>query len=129
MRILKNALMLLSAAFMIATTVGAQNLPKANAAVTPVAQMNAPEPGRTLEKLETLTGTITILNDAAKTITLTTSDGTPYDFKMTRETKITIDGRPATLADLTAQSNGQASVEFVPTSTGNFAHSVELSTK
>ena len=129
MRILRNALMLLSVAFMMATTTGAQNLPKANAVATPVAQMNGAEPGRTLGKLETLTGTITILSDAAKTITLTTADGTPYDFKITRETKIVIDSRPAMFSDLAGQSNRQGSVEFVPTSTGNFARSVELTTK
>lgn len=58
-----------------------------------------------------------------------TCQGTPYEFRIAHNAKITIDGRPATVVDLTTHPNATASAEFVPTTTGNFVYSIELNSK
>ena len=110
---------------LVLTTAG-QSLPKLIGVTIPVAQLQANQPGRTLGKQETLTGSITAVDPQTKILTVTGSNGTPYEFRIAGNAKITIDGHLATLVDLTAHINGMASIEFVPTSTGNFVHSIEL---
>jgi len=114
----------------LALATAAQNAPKPTAvAAVGAARIEASEPGRTLGKQETLTGSIGGVDPQTNTLTVTGSNGTPYEFKISHNSKITIDGRPGTLVDLTTHVNTTVAIEFVPTSTGNFVHSIELNTK
>lgn len=47
-----------------------------------------------------------------KVVVVTDSNGTPFDFKVTRRTKIQVNGKKGTLDDLSGQTNQQASVKF-----------------
>lgn len=128
MRTVKICLALASIMAFALTTV-AQSLPKPANVATPVAQMQGGEPGRMLGKQETLTGSVTAVDPQTKILTVTGENGTPYEFRIAHNARITIDGRPATVVDLAAHLNAAASVEFVPTTTGNFVHSIELNSK
>lgn len=55
------------------------------------------------------------------------SEETPLDFKVTGSTWITVGSQRATLTDLAAQTNQQASVRFIPLRNGNFAQTIEVS--
>ncbi len=78
-------------------------------------------------KAETISGTISIVDKDKKLVVLTGSGGVPYNFKITRSTRIQIAGKKAKLDDLAGQTNKQASVKFLPLRTGNAAQSVEVS--
>ncbi len=82
--------------------------------------------GKVLGSSETLNGTISTVDTTSNLIVLTGSNGIPYNFRVTRGTRITVSGKKATFEDLSAQANAQASVEFVPRSNGNFAESIKV---
>jgi hypothetical protein len=78
-------------------------------------------------KAETISGTISIVDKDKKLIVLAGSGGVPYNFKVTRSTRINIGGKKVKLDDLAGQTNKQASIKFLPLRTGNAAQSVEVS--
>lgn len=78
-------------------------------------------------KAETISGTISIVDKDKKLMVLTGPGGVPYNFKITRSTRIKIAGQKAKLDDLAGQTSKQASVKFLPLRTGNAAQSVEVS--
>lgn len=82
--------------------------------------------GRVLGKAETLSGVITSVDADQKMVVLTSSSGVPYDLKVTRKTRIKVASQKADWGALAGQLNKPASVEFVPTSSGNFARSVDV---
>ncbi len=76
-------------------------------------------------KPETLSGTISIVNQHRKKVFLT-SRKIPYDFKITKSTKITIDGSKSNFSQLADQTPAQASVTFIARADGNFAKSITV---
>ena len=52
---------------------------------------------------------------------------TDYSFRVTASTKIRVNGRTESLADLAGLQNRQATVRFIPRRSGNFAASIEVS--
>lgn len=75
---------------------------------------------------ETLSGTISMF-DAQQHVMVLKSEGVPYNFKITKATKIEIGGARATFAELTNQTGSSASVTFVARRNGDFAKSVTVS--
>jgi ABC-type amino acid transport substrate-binding protein len=96
--------------------------------VAPAAQGEAPKaesPKASAAKAETLTGTLTIVQADKKLVVVTNSSGIPFSFKVTG-TRITVNGQKAKLADLSSQTNKQATVKYVPSRSGNVAKTIEI---
>jgi hypothetical protein len=77
-------------------------------------------------KLETISGTITAVHKENQLLILTSSSGIPYNFKLTRSSRIEIGGQKGKFDDLANQTGKQASVEFLPLRGGNVARSVKV---
>lgn len=75
---------------------------------------------------ETLSGTVTLI-DADQNLVVLTSDGIPYNFKVTKATKIEVAGSQASFNDLVSQTQKEASVTFIARPTGNVAKSITVS--
>lgn len=75
--------------------------------------MSAGNAGHALGEAESLGGTVSVIENEGELLTLTGSNGVPYDFKVTGHTRITIAGNPAKVDDLRGQMNKQATIEFV----------------
>ena len=89
--------------------------------------MSSGKAGHALADAESLGGTVSMIGNAGEMLTLTGSNGVPYDFKVTGHTRIKIAGNPAKFDDLKGQMNKQAAIEFVPMSDGNIAKTVNVS--
>jgi len=77
-------------------------------------------------KPETVSGTLTTV-DASKMMVVVTAGGVPYDFVVSKGTKITVGGSKAKLDDLGSNTNKQASVTFMAErKKGNLARSIEV---
>ena len=79
-----------------------------------------------LPKVETISGTLTIVNSDEKTIYVTTGEKMTYDFKISPATKIAAGDRQLKFADLAGQIGKQIEVVFRPLRTGNAAIAVEF---
>jgi hypothetical protein len=76
---------------------------------------------------ETLSGTISMVDADKKIVVVTGSDGVPYDFMVSKATKIMVGGNKAMLNDLSGQTSKQASVTFMAEKRkGNIAKSIEV---
>jgi hypothetical protein len=76
-------------------------------------------------KPESLSGTISSVDADKNLVVVSSSDGIPYNFVVSKGTKITAGGSKAKLSDL--QSGKQASVSFVAEKKrGNLAKSIEV---
>lgn len=62
--------------------------------------------------IQSLSGTLTAVDAGQKILVVTDSDGTPFNFKVGRGTKIEVNGQKGTLDSLSAQTNQQVSVKF-----------------
>ena len=74
---------------------------------------------------ETLSGNLSMINVDQNLVVLT-SGGVPYNFKVTKATKIQVGGSKATFDDLVSQTQKEASVTFVARPTGNDAKSITV---
>jgi hypothetical protein len=84
-------------------------------------------PGKVLAPKETLSGTVSMVDATQNLVVVTGANGIPYDFQVTRGTRITVAGQKSGIDGLADQVNKQISVEFVPRAGGNFAESIEIS--
>ncbi len=84
-------------------------------------------PGGVLAPPETLSGTILMVEEARNLLIVQSARGVPYNFVVTRATRITADGQRLKLSDLAARKGSQVTVRFVPTRRGNIARTVEVS--
>jgi hypothetical protein len=75
---------------------------------------------------ETLSGTITMVDPAIKTVVIQTSDGIPFDMVVTGNTRIESGDRAITLQDLRQDMNKGVSVRFVPERRGDVARTIRL---
>jgi len=76
---------------------------------------------------ETLSGTLSVVDADKKLVVVNGSNGVPYNFVVSGGTKITVGGSKAKLADLSGNTNKQATVMFVAEKKrGNMAKSIEI---
>jgi hypothetical protein len=75
---------------------------------------------------ENLSGHIDMVDTANHLLIVKDSSGTTFDFKVTPATRIREDGAKATLPDLSAKTNDEVTVHFVPERRGDIAESIKL---
>lgn len=123
-----SVLSILLLLFLGVISVVAQETEKPAAGASQEAEKSAPAPkAKAAAKSETISGTVTTVSKENQLLILTSSNGIPYNFKLTRGTRIKVGGQKAKADDLAAQTGKQASVEFLPLRTGNMARSIEVS--
>jgi hypothetical protein len=108
-----------------ATKTSADSTSTTKTAATHPASMPAQQ-SRVLASAEDLTGTITTVNASSKEVTLVGSNGVPYDFDLTGKTNIELSNQKLTQNELANETYKQATVRFVPTSRGNIAKSIQI---
>jgi hypothetical protein len=86
------------------------------------------ETGHNLASAEDLSGTITSVDPSDKEVTVTGSNGVPYDFDLTHSTRVELSNKPIATTELASESHRQATIHFVPTSQGNMARSIQITT-
>jgi U3 small nucleolar RNA-associated protein 14 len=81
-----------------------------------------------LASAEDLSGTITLVDPSDKEITLVGSNGVPYDFVLTKKTRIEVANTNQKIAmnELSSESHKQATIHFVPDADGNLAESIQI---
>jgi hypothetical protein len=79
-----------------------------------------------LAPAEDLSGTISFIAPSDNEVTVMGGNGTPYDFRVMRTTRIDVAGRRITETELAGEMHKQATVRFLPTSQGNVAESLEI---
>jgi hypothetical protein len=80
-----------------------------------------------LASAEDLSGTITVVDPSDKEVTLVGSNGVPYDFDLTRKTRVELSDKKIGANQLATETHKQATVHFVPTSHGNLADDIQIS--
>lgn len=75
---------------------------------------------------ETLSGKIISADQASNIVVVKTSDGTPFDFVLTRHTQIKAGDHSVAIKDLTADVNKDVSVTFKPEGRGDVAESIRI---
>ena len=79
-----------------------------------------------LASAEDLTGTISLVSPADKTLTLLGANGVPYDFQITRKTQVELGHKTVAANELPGEEHAHATIHFVPTSRGNLAQSIRI---
>jgi hypothetical protein len=80
-----------------------------------------------LASAEELSGTIAFIGPSDKEVTLVGANGIPYDFQLTRKTKVELAGKKIGATEFTGENHKEATIRFLPTSRGNMAESVNIS--
>ncbi len=109
------------------SAVAAQKQPEKTAKATSAEKESVTQTGYKLGKSELFSGTITSVDTAASTVTLT-SRGVSYVFRLTGKAQIRVNGNNVALETLSEHIGHNASIHFVPYSKGNFADHFEVST-
>ncbi len=77
--------------------------------------------------VQTVSGTLSMVDSGTKVLVVTDSDGTPFNIKITKGTRIRVNGKKGSLDDLSGQTNQQVSVKYHDRlNNGLVAQSVEL---
>jgi hypothetical protein len=92
----------------------------------PVIAADRTAAARSVWPAETLSGTITIVDPAIKTVVIQTAGGVPFDMVVTRDTRIESGDRAIKLQDLQQDMNKGVSVRFVPERRGDVARVIRL---
>jgi hypothetical protein len=98
----------------------------ANKATTEMSKKSSPAKSMhdVLAPAEDLSGTISFIAPSGKEVTLIGANGTQYDFRVTRTTRIDLAGRRISETELANENHKQATVRFLPTSQGNLAQTL-----
>jgi hypothetical protein len=75
---------------------------------------------------ENLSGTIAAVNLSDEVISLTGTNGVPYDFRVNRRTRMEMANQKVTLSELANDVHDRASIHFVPQSNGNRAETIQV---
>jgi hypothetical protein len=75
---------------------------------------------------ETISGTIAMVDPAARLVVVQNADGVPFDLVITPRTRIESGDRALPLKDLSGYRNKSVSVRFVPERSGDVAESVRI---
>lgn len=62
--------------------------------------------------VQSVSGTLSMVDATQKVIVVTDSDGTPFNFTVGKGAKIEVSGKKGTLDDLSGQTNQQVSVKY-----------------
>jgi len=101
--------------------------PSANkSAMKSTENQSAMRANHVLAAAEDLSGTITMIAPTDKEITLVGSNGVPYDFELTKRTKVELANKKIGMNELASESHKQATIHFVPRSDGNLAASIQI---
>lgn len=77
--------------------------------------------------METLSGTISMVDTGKRVVVVTDSNGIPFDLKVTGATHIMVSGKRAKLSDLSDATSKQASVKYrAEKQAGDIATSIEV---
>ena len=79
-----------------------------------------------LASAEDLSGTISAVDSSGKEVTLMGSNGVPYDFDLSRRTRVELSNQKIGMNQLANESHKQATIHFLPTSRGNLAESIQI---
>jgi hypothetical protein len=79
-----------------------------------------------LATAEDLSGTISNVDLSNRKLTLIGSNGVPYDFHFTKKTQVELSNQKIGVKGLSAESQKQAIVHFVPMSNGNRAENIQI---
>jgi hypothetical protein len=77
-------------------------------------------------KMESLSGSLSMVDSAGKLVVVISPNGVPYDFQITPKTRIEVSGKTATLGDLEGQIHKDVLVDFTPERAGNMAQSIKV---
>jgi hypothetical protein len=80
-----------------------------------------------LARAENLSGTISTIGPSGEEVTLVGSNGVPYDFDLTHNTKIEAANHKIPAGQLSSETHKQATVHFLPTARGNMAETIQIS--
>jgi hypothetical protein len=75
----------------------------------------------------TMSGTLTVVAPDKKFVSIKDASGTTFGFKVKPSTKIMVGGQKAKLADLSSDTNKQATINYTALRTGDVAQSIEVS--
>jgi hypothetical protein len=89
-------------------------------------ESHAKKMSHVLASAEDLSGTVSAVNSSGREVTLVGSNGVPYDFELTRRTRVELSNQKIGMDELASESHKQATVHFVPTSRGNLAERVQI---
>jgi hypothetical protein len=107
------------------TTTTKSSATTSKSTTTPKAKENVKK-SDVLASAEDLSGTITIVDPSEKEVTVV-ANGVPYDFDLTRKTRVELSDKKIGVNELASETHKQATVHFVPTSRGNLADSIQIS--
>lgn len=124
---LLSVLVLALFAFLGVASLAAQEAEKPAAEAAPKAAAGAKRAMANWSKPETLSGSIVLVKSDDKLVVVNSSAGIPYDFKVSGGTKIKLGDKAGKLDDLAGATGKQATVNYVPTRTGNAAKSIDVS--
>jgi hypothetical protein len=96
-------------------------------AAQPAKKSSAKNKEHALASAEELSGTIGFVGPSDKEITLIGANGVPYDFQLSRTTKVDLAGKKIGATGLVQESHKRATIRFLPTAQGNLAKSVDIS--
>jgi hypothetical protein len=74
-----------------------------------------------------LSGTLAVVSPDKNFVSIKDASGTTFGFKVKPSTKIMVGGQKAKLADLSSDTNKQATVKFMALRTGDVAQSIDVS--
>lgn len=75
---------------------------------------------------ESISGSIILVDPAAKIVVVQDTGGTPFDLIVNIRTRIEEGGNKLTLKDLEGDTHKGASVRFIPERGGDVAHSIQV---
>jgi hypothetical protein len=123
------ALCLLPVSFAATSKVNKEK-PKSTAATTnkeaTSKKVRTAEGTNTLGKKETLTGTLSMVDPSHDLVVVKDSGNIPFDFKVTKSTKIEVGETSGHLSGLASELHQRAQVTFVPMDNGDFARTIKV---
>jgi len=93
--------------------------PAPSTPATQAAKNNSSARSDVLASPETIKGTIAFTGNPVNEVTLIGADGTPYDFCITRKSKLDLDGKKISPPQVQNEEHKEATVRFLPTANGN----------
>jgi len=79
-----------------------------------------------LGEKETLSGTLVMVDPSQNLVVVKDSGDIPFDFKVTKHTKIELNQQQIRLAALKDHVQGTVTIEFIPRGQGDFARQIQL---
>ncbi len=110
--------------FLFAGLASAQTVPQREGPPSQPERAITADPG--FGKPTNLRGSLWMVDGRRNLVVVMTSNGIPFDFQVTRKTRIDVNGATATFAELTGQIHNHVLVNFMPEPIGDIARSIEV---